>query len=212
MLPKPPKIAAVRGAISVPGISGQIGPFRCLAGAAALDRGRVGDPHLLRPESGAALGVGEDRLHGACKLAQSLVVSGLACKRGEHVDHPEVDMPQPPPLGRESDQRLLDCDGDQLHIRDPQDQANPGRHSYRAVVLQEVISRDVECGSEDVRVFQASGLRSVFSSLDPGHPPPQLEGGTPTSAPGIAHLGFLERGRRSHLEWLCDISLCPEAY
>lgn len=64
-----PEEPGVRGAVPLLGEPGKIGTFHRFAGSAALDRGGVGDPHIVSPQAGIGGEVCDHRLYGAGEFA-----------------------------------------------------------------------------------------------------------------------------------------------
>src|SRR6266545_3235131 len=104
--PQTPEVARMAGAVAVLGEAGQVRALGRLAGAATLNRGRVGDPHVVGEQAGVAAQNTDQPADRASQLAQPLVVARLLRQIRKQRTQVSAGIAQPPSLAGEPQQRL----------------------------------------------------------------------------------------------------------
>jgi hypothetical protein len=137
-------------------VFGEPGQVRALGGlprAAALDRGGVGDPHVVGPQRGVAGQRTDQPADRIDQLAQPLVVAGLFGQIPEQMPQVPASKPQPAGLAGVAQQAGHHRQRHQLGIADLRHDPHPRtpRHAF-GVALQQIIDTHIECRREGVQV------------------------------------------------------------
>jgi hypothetical protein len=148
----------VAGAVAVAGPAGEVGALHGGPGPGALHRGRVDHPHRVGPQVGVDGQDPDQAFDQRQRIAQALVVAGLAGqvrkRRGQRAGH----EPQPAGLGADPEQDLGDREGEEFSV------GELGRSARAGGLAQPVVDLDIECGQEGVEVGRH---KLIFDTLLP---------------------------------------------
>jgi hypothetical protein len=177
--PKAPEVPGVTGAVAVLRPARDVTPLHGLAGAAALDRGGVHDPHVVAPQARVHAQPADDGHEQEDHLSQPLVIPGLADLPGEQAREVRARVPQPAPLRPEAEQGGHDRHGQQFGITDSRHHAafRPPRRQAR-LGQEQVVDLDIQCSREGLDVLVHNLIMETLAS-----PCPETLG-----SPGITHL------------------------
>ena len=169
--PQPPEVPGVTGAVAVLRPPGGVAAPDRLPGPAALHRRGVHHPHVIAPQRGVHRQHPDHPDEQDERLAEPIVVPGLADPPREHHRQVITDIAQPPALRGEPEQGSHHRHRQQLSIgqrrREPISRTFQGK---TRPVPQHVIDLDVQCSRESLYVIVHNldrGDSRLFMRPDP---------------------------------------------